>query len=138
MPFTESLRALRRGAPKRIHGHGLSHCGALGARARGGAGGPTGVAVRNRRNRQCGIGMIYVSHFLEELLDISDNLVVLRNGKRVPVHFTSSGNRLKDVVAAMLGETPSQSPNNRKTPRMKLTSADPWLRSKSGRFVSSG
>ena len=50
--------------------------------------------------------MIYVSHFLEELLDISDNLVILRNGKRVPVHFTSSGNRLKDVVAAMLGETP--------------------------------
>jgi ABC-type sugar transport system ATPase subunit len=48
--------------------------------------------------------MIYVSHFLEELLDISDNLVILRNGRRVPVHFTPSGDRLKDVVAAMLGE----------------------------------
>ena len=59
-----------------------------------------------RSLRDCGIGMIYVSHFLEELLDISDNLVILRNGKRVPVHFTSSGNRLKDVVAAVLGETP--------------------------------
>jgi len=50
--------------------------------------------------------MIYVSHFLEELLDISDTVVMLRNGKRVPAHFTSSGDRLKDVVAAMLGETP--------------------------------
>jgi ABC-type sugar transport system ATPase subunit len=59
-----------------------------------------------RSLRDSGIGMIYVSHFLEELLDISDNLVILRNGKRVPVHFTPSSDRLKDVVAAMLGETP--------------------------------
>jgi ABC-type sugar transport system ATPase subunit len=54
--------------------------------------------------RDSGIGMIYVSHFLEELLDISDNLVVLRNGQRVPVQFAPSRDRLKDVVAAMLDE----------------------------------
>jgi ABC-type sugar transport system ATPase subunit len=54
--------------------------------------------------RDSGMGMIYVSHFLEELLDISDNLVVLRNGKRVPVQFAPSRDRLKDVVAAMLDE----------------------------------
>ena len=34
--------------------------------------------------RDSGIGIVYVSHFLEELLEISDNLVILRNGKRVP------------------------------------------------------
>jgi ABC-type sugar transport system ATPase subunit len=57
-----------------------------------------------RSLRDSGIGMIYVSHFLEELLEISDNLVVLRNGKRVPVQFVPSRDRLKDVVAAMLDE----------------------------------
>jgi ABC-type sugar transport system ATPase subunit len=54
--------------------------------------------------RDSGIGLIYVSHFLEELLDISDNLVILRDGKRVPVRFTPSRDRMEDVVAAMLGE----------------------------------
>jgi ABC-type sugar transport system ATPase subunit len=57
-----------------------------------------------RRLRDSGIGIIYVSHFLEELLDISDNLTILRNGKRVPVNFTPNRDRMKDVVAAMLGE----------------------------------
>jgi ABC-type sugar transport system ATPase subunit len=59
-----------------------------------------------RSLRDSGIGMVYVSHFLEELLDISDNLVILRNGKRVPAHFTPNRDRMKDVVAAMLGEAP--------------------------------
>jgi ABC-type sugar transport system ATPase subunit len=59
-----------------------------------------------RSLRDSGIGMIYVSHFLEELLDISDNLVILRNGERVPVHFTPNRDRMKEVVAAMLGEAP--------------------------------
>jgi monosaccharide-transporting ATPase len=56
--------------------------------------------------RDSGIGIIYVSHFLEELLDISDNLVILRNGKGVPVNFPPNRDRIKDVVAAMLGEAP--------------------------------
>jgi ABC-type sugar transport system ATPase subunit len=57
-----------------------------------------------RELRDSGIGIIYVSHFLEELLDISDNLVILRNGKRVPVNFTPNRDRIKDVVAGMLGQ----------------------------------
>jgi ABC-type sugar transport system ATPase subunit len=59
-----------------------------------------------RSLRDSGIGLIYVSHFLEELLDIADNLVILRNGKRVLAHFTPSRGRIKDVVAAMLGGAP--------------------------------
>ena len=55
--------------------------------------------------RASGIGMIYVSHFLEELLDISDSLVILRNGRRVPEHIAPVADRLNDVIAAMLGET---------------------------------
>ena len=56
-----------------------------------------------------GIGVIYVSHFLEELLDISDSLVILRNGKVVPEHIAPVADRLNDVIAAMLGETPRSS-----------------------------
>ena len=59
-----------------------------------------------RSLRDSGIGIVYVSHFLEELLDISDNLVILRNGKRVPENISPSAGELKAVVAAMLGETP--------------------------------
>ena len=41
-----------------------------------------------------------------ELLDISDDLVILRNGKRVPEDISPSSDQLKAVVAAMLCETP--------------------------------
>jgi ABC-type sugar transport system ATPase subunit len=58
-----------------------------------------------RSLRDSGIGVIYVSHFLEELLDISDSLVILRNGKVVPEHIAPVADRLNDVIAAMLGET---------------------------------
>jgi ABC-type sugar transport system ATPase subunit len=59
-----------------------------------------------RSLRVSGIGVIYVSHFLEELLDISDSLVILRNGKVVPEHIAPVVGRLNDVIAAMLGERP--------------------------------
>jgi ribose transport system ATP-binding protein len=56
--------------------------------------------------RDSGIGIVYVSHFLEELLEISDNLVILRNGRRVPQNVAPSVHQLKAVVTAMLGEAP--------------------------------
>jgi ABC-type sugar transport system ATPase subunit len=59
-----------------------------------------------RSLRDSGIGVIYVSHFLEELLDISNSLVILRNGKVVPEHIAPVVGRLNDVIAAMLGERP--------------------------------
>ena len=40
------------------------------------------------------------------MLDISDDLVILRNGKRVPEDISPSSDQLKAVVAAMPGETP--------------------------------
>ena len=56
--------------------------------------------------RDSGIGIVYVSHFLEELLEISDNLVILRNGRRVTEAIAPSVGNLKAVVAAMLGDAP--------------------------------
>ena len=59
-----------------------------------------------RSLRDSGIGIVYVSHFLEELLEISDNLVILRNGRRVPGDIPPSVDQLPAVVTAMLGDTP--------------------------------
>jgi ABC-type sugar transport system ATPase subunit len=59
-----------------------------------------------RSLRDSGIGIVYVSHFLEELLEISDNLVILRNGRRVTQNIAPSIGELKTVVTAMLGESP--------------------------------
>ena len=30
-----------------------------------------------------GVGIVYVSHFLEDLLDVCDEITVLRNGRNV-------------------------------------------------------
>ena len=55
-----------------------------------------------------GVGIVYVSHFLEELLEVATGLVVLRDGKKVPVEIVPAKERLGDVVSAMLGETAAQ------------------------------
>ena len=39
-------------------------------------------------------------------MDISDSLVILRNGKRVAEHIAPVADRLDNVIAAMLGENP--------------------------------
>jgi ABC-type sugar transport system ATPase subunit len=60
------------------------------------------TVIRHLRAR--GVGIVYVSHFLEEVLEVADTLVVLRDGKRVPTHFEPAKERLPDLVSAMLGE----------------------------------
>jgi ribose transport system ATP-binding protein len=57
-----------------------------------------------RALKQSGVAIIYVSHFLEEVLEISDGLIVLRDGKRITTEFAPSKERLGDVVSAMLGD----------------------------------
>jgi ribose transport system ATP-binding protein len=69
-----------------------------------------------RTLRDSGIGVVYVSHFLEDLLEISDNLVILRNGRRVPSDIVPAVGALKPVVAAMLGEAPAAESSDRRWP----------------------
>ena len=59
--------------------------------------------IRSSRFR---IGIVYVSHFLEELLETSDNLVILRIGRRVTQDIAPWDRELKTVVTAMLGKSP--------------------------------
>lgn len=64
-----------------------------------------------RRLRDLGVGIVYVTHFLEDLIDICDEAVVLRNGRRVPSPDLNESNSLPALVAAMLGEDPLADPD---------------------------
>ncbi len=55
-----------------------------------------------RRVQARGIGVLYVSHFLEEVLELSDAITVLRDG-RVVDQLTTTEATTETLVAAMLG-----------------------------------
>ena len=60
---------------------------------------------RVRRLRDGGVGILYISHHLEEIYEICDRLSVLRDGELVlsgPVREVSQ----RDLVAAMVGSAP--------------------------------
>lgn len=56
-----------------------------------------------RRLRDQGVGIVYVTHFLEDLIDVCDEAIVLRNGRRVEAPDLKQADPLPQVVAAMLG-----------------------------------
>lgn len=49
-----------------------------------------------------GVGMIYISHKLDEVFAMSDRVTVLRDGRTVATHLASETNKNK-VIAAMVG-----------------------------------
>jgi D-xylose transport system ATP-binding protein len=49
-----------------------------------------------------GVGMIYISHKLDEVFRMSDRITVLRDGKTVATHLTSDTTK-DGVIAAMVG-----------------------------------
>ena len=60
-----------------------------------------------RRLRAQGVGMIYVSHRLDEVFEIADRMVVLRDG-RVVADRPVVGATARDVILAIVGREPSQ------------------------------
>lgn len=56
-----------------------------------------------KRLRQQGVGMIYVTHRLDEVIEISDRIYVMRDGFPVAEGKTSSYN-VKDLVKVIVGE----------------------------------
>ncbi len=60
-----------------------------------------------RRLRAQGVGMIYVSHRLDEVFEIADRMVVLRDG-RVVADRPVAGATARDVILAIVGREPSQ------------------------------
>jgi rhamnose transport system ATP-binding protein len=55
-----------------------------------------------RRLRQQGVGMIYISHRLEELATIADRVTVLRDGRTIDTRPMSEVSR-QDLIALMVG-----------------------------------
>jgi len=55
-----------------------------------------------RRFRQDGAAVLYISHNLEEVLELADDVMVMRDG-RVTLHTESSGLSVGDLVLAMVG-----------------------------------
>ena len=56
-----------------------------------------------RRLRDRGLGIIFVSHFLDQIYEITDRITVLRNGRLVGVRDTAKLDRL-ELIAMMLGQ----------------------------------
>src|ERR1051326_6735722 len=62
---------------------------------------------RIRRLKESGVGVLYISHHLEEIYDICDRVTVLRDGERVlnaPVGEVKQGS----LVEAMVGDAPQR------------------------------
>ncbi len=55
-----------------------------------------------RRLRDAGTAVLFVSHFLDQVYEISDRMTVLRNGRRVGEYLTAELDR-HQLIAAMLG-----------------------------------
>ncbi|MCA1440035.1 sugar ABC transporter ATP-binding protein [Ensifer sp. IC4062] len=55
-----------------------------------------------RRLKARGLGIIFITHFLEQVYEISDRITVLRNGRLVGTRDTADLDR-RDLVAMMIG-----------------------------------
>ncbi len=55
-----------------------------------------------RRLKNKGIGIIYISHLLEEIFQLADEVTVLRNGEEI-ITDEVSNLKLSDIVKAMIG-----------------------------------
>lgn len=60
-----------------------------------------------RRLKEDGVSIIFISHALEEALEISDRITILRDGELVATDDTTQFNREK-IISAMVGRTLSE------------------------------
>jgi ribose transport system ATP-binding protein len=59
------------------------------------------------RLRAAGLGIVYVSHRIEEVQRIADRITVLRDGRSV-AHFGARGASVEAIVRAMVGREPGE------------------------------
>jgi simple sugar transport system ATP-binding protein len=60
-----------------------------------------------KRLKERGLGIIFVTHFLEQVYQVSDRITVLRNGALVGTYEASKLSRL-ELVSQMLGKVPEE------------------------------
>ncbi len=63
-----------------------------------------------------GVGCLYISHRLDELAQIADRVIVMRNTRVVAKFNTAKGN-YSDIVRAMIGRDPERAPKRDLRPR---------------------
>lgn len=80
---------------------------------------------RIRRLKENGVGILYISHHLEEIYEVCDRVTVLRDGERV-LNTAVSNIKQDRLVAAMVGVEPQQV-TERVTPSQMSLSARPRL-----------
>ena len=56
-----------------------------------------------RKLRDEGISIVFITHFLDQVFEITDRITVLRNGEKVGVYETADLSRL-DLISSMLGK----------------------------------
>ena len=56
-----------------------------------------------RRLKEQGISIIFITHFLDQVFEITDRITVLRNGRKVGVYETEALTRI-DLISSMLGK----------------------------------
>jgi simple sugar transport system ATP-binding protein len=66
------------------------------------------AVIRSLKAR--GIGILLITHFLDQVYEISDRITVLRNGRKVGEHLTSELSRMK-LIGEMLGRELSEELN---------------------------
>ncbi len=64
------------------------------------------------RLRQQGLGLVFITHFIDQVYRIADRVTILRNGRRVGVYDTAALSR-GALVAHMLGRSPSAAATTR-------------------------
>ena len=79
------------------------------------------VAMRKLRDE--GRSIIYVSHFLNDILEVADRITVLRDGEHVKT-VPAAGETRSSLVAAMLGGGKSETPF---PPKVRPVGAEPIL-----------
>ncbi|MBN1451030.1 MAG: sugar ABC transporter ATP-binding protein, partial [Anaerolineales bacterium] len=57
-----------------------------------------------RRLRENGVGIIFISHFLDQVFEIADRITVLRNGKLVGTYHTDALTRMQ-LIKLMIGRS---------------------------------
>ena len=65
--------------------------------------------ARMRQIRAQHVGCIYITHRLDEIAQVADRVVVMRNGRLV-AHFDSAQGHVPEMVRAMIGRDPEPSP----------------------------
>ena len=79
-----------------------------------------------RRLRAQGLGLVFVSHFLDQVYALSDRITVLRNGRSVGEGLVGDLPR-REMVALMLGRDLAERGGARPRPLAAATSAAPLL-----------